>query len=311
MNAASALAGPENPSSPTRTLCLGGLTIRLIGSGASAPLIEPISQRFLVDSEVTPTITLEVGEGDPAEFEKLASQKPFFDSGGTWKLYREDKTLVYAVTVPIFGDIPYRFLEVANDFSTGRLLINPKAGVPEHCLFPLAFPLDELLVANLLTLPGNEGVLLHACAVTDPDGNAYVFVGQSGDGKSTTARIWAAREGMTILTDERVIIRRHEDGFFVHGTPWHGDQLAAVPGRARISGIFILRKAPANSVTETRPSLASALLFARSFPPLHNPESLAATAAFLESLVTNVPCRELHFLPDSSVVDFVRGLYAA
>jgi hypothetical protein len=310
MNAASATAESENSSSPTRTLSLGGLTIRLIGSGASVPLIEPVSRRFLVDSDEQPTIALEIGEGDPAEFEKLARQKPFFDSGGTWKLYREDGKLIYAVTVPIFGDIPYRFLEVADDFSTGRLLLNPKAGVPENCLFPLAFPLDELLIANLLTLPGNEGVLLHACAVTDPDGNAFVFVGQSGDGKSTTARLWAARDGMTILTDERIIIRRHDDGFYVYGTPWHGDQLAAVADRAKISGLFILRKGQTNAVTETRPSLASALLFARCFPPLHSPESLSATAAFLESLVTNVSCRELHFLPDNSAVDFVRGLFA-
>lgn len=309
MNAASATAEPENSSSPTRILSLGGLAIRLIGSGLSIPLIEPVSQRFLVeDREESPAISLEIAEGAPAEFEKWAAQKPFFDSGGTWKLYREDRKLIYTVTVPIFGETPYRFLEVTEDFSSGRLVINPNAGVPENCLFPLAFPLDELLVANLLTLPGLEGALLHACAVTTPDGRAFVFAGQSGDGKSTTARLWAAREGMTILTDERVIIRRHDDGFYVYGTPWHGDQMAAVADRARISGIFILRKGPTNTVTETRPSLASALLFARCFPPLHSPESLSATAGFLESLVTNVSCRELHFFPDASVVDFVRGL---
>lgn len=310
MNAASATAEPEIPSSPTRTLFLGGLIIRLIGSGTSIPLIEPVSERFLVENRgEEPTISLEISEGTAAEFEKWASQKPFFDSGGTWKLHQENRKLIYTVTVPIFGETPYRFLEVAEDFSSGRLVINPNAGVPENCLFPLAFPLDELLIANLLTLPGNEGVLLHACAVTTPDGQAFVFVGQSGDGKSTTARLWAECEGMTILTDERVILRRHDDGFYVYGTPWHGDQMAAVADRAKISGVFILRKGSTNTVTDTRPSLASALLFARCFPPLHSPESLSATVAFLESLVTNVPCRELHFVPDASAVDFVRGLY--
>lgn len=311
MNAASATAEPESHLSPTRTLSLGGLTIRLVGSGPSNPLIEPVSERFLVDSgDEAPTISLEIVAGIPAEFEKWSAQQPFFDSGGTWKLYREADKLVYTVTVPIFGETPYRFLEVRDDFSSGRLVVNPNAGVPENCLFPLAFPLDELLIANLLTRPGMEGVLLHACAVTTPDGRAFVFVGQSGDGKSTTARLWAAREGMTILTDERVIIRRHDDGFYVYGTPWHGDQMAAVADRARISGIFILRKGPTNTVTDTRPGLASALLFARCFPPLHSPESLSATAEFLESLVTNVSCRELHFFPDPSVVDFVRELVA-
>ena len=48
-------------------------------------------------------------------------------------------------------------------------------------------------------------------------------------------------------------------------------------------------------------------LFACSFPPFYNPNALNFTLGFLEDVVKNVPCYELKFTPDKSVVEFIKG----
>src|SRR5215469_6722666 len=47
---------------------------------------------------------------------------------------------------------------------------------------------------------------VHACGVEDSDGRAYHFVGQSGAGKPTTARLWHKARGIHVLSDDRIIL---------------------------------------------------------------------------------------------------------
>jgi len=51
---------------------------------------------------------------------------------------------------------------------------------------------------------------------------------------------------------------------------------------------------------------AAARLFACSFPPFYSASGLDFTLAALDAVTAAVPCRELGFVPDPTVVDFVR-----
>ena len=55
-----------------------------------------------------------------------------------------------------------------------------------------------------------RGILQDACTLLDGE-QGILFSGKSGDGKSTLAKLWIAREGIKLLNDDRVIVH-FEDG---------------------------------------------------------------------------------------------------
>lgn len=149
------------------------------------------------------------------------------------------------------------------------------------------------------------GIMLHSCGVVDQD-KGYVFAGISGNGKSTTARLWEGLAGVQILNDDHTIIRKINGQFQVFGTPWHGLGGMAAAADAPLERVYILRHAVENKATRITPARAAAALLVRTFAPLWNAEMMAFTLAFLEDLCTTVPVYELGFVPDRSAVDYVR-----
>ena len=139
---------------------------------------------------------------------------------------------------------------------------------------PLGYPLDELLIMHRLTQ--EKAIELHGCGIVRPDGTGNLFVGHSGAGKSTTTRLWTAREDVEVLSDDRIIVRRETvaktERMRMYGTPWHGEAMYASPRSAPLARIFILEHGHGNVITRLSPSQAVAELFARSFVPFHRHE---------------------------------------
>ena len=106
--------------------------------------------------------------------------------------------------------------------------------------------------------------------LVDPEGRGHLFVGQSGAGKSTMARFWAGREGVRILSDDRIILRQIRGEIWMYGTPWHGEARHALPEKARLAGYIFCnrvrktnwsrcprrRRSPASSPAVFRPFTA-------------------------------------------------------
>jgi hypothetical protein len=143
--------------------------------------------------------------------------------------------------------------------------------------------------------------------VRDTDGRGYLFVGQSGAGKTTLARLWLAKKEGLILSDDRVVLRRDEEGLWMHGTPWHGEEPLASPERARLSAIFFLEQAGRHGLRPVAGANAVARLFAACFPSFYSAPAIDFTLGFLAAAAQRVPCFELRFAPTGSVVAFVRG----
>ena len=226
-----------------------------------------------------------------------------FDSGLVWQLYRDRDDYIFTFTSPVFGPAPYRVARFNSSFTRGEVWLRDACLGGEFPLKPLDYPLDELLMINLLAR--GRGVEVHACGVIDADGAAYLFAGQSGAGKSTIARLWC-RAGATILSDDRLILRLRDGKVWVYGTPWHGEEQFGCPGAAALSRIFFLAHAPENRATPVTEARAAALLFARAFPPFHDRAGLDFTLQFLGDVMNRVPAAQLAFVPDPAVIDFVR-----
>ena len=229
-----------------------------------------------------------------------------FDSGATWRLCERDGVFQFDFSAPFFGEEPYKRLLVDHRFRRATLQMNESCAVRSS--FPgaaLSYPLDELLIMHRLTQ--EKAIELHCCGIVRPDGTGNLFVGHSGAGKSTTTRLWLAREDVQILSDDRIIVRRNtpEDRstMRMYGTPWHGEAMFASPGSALLKRIFILQHGHGNVLTRLSPSQAVAELFARSFVPFHRHEYVDSALEFLQELVAAVPCYRYDFEPNEAAVE--------
>jgi hypothetical protein len=175
----------------------------------------------------------------------------------------------------------------------------------DYLAAPLEYPLDELLIMHRLSQ--EKAIELHSCGIVRPDGTGNLFVGHSGAGKSTTTRLWTAREDVEVLSDDRIIVRRDVADIAgcmrMYGTPWHGEAAYASPASAPLARILILEHGHGNVLTPLSPSQAVAELFARSFVPFHRHEYVDSALQFLQELVDAVPCYRYAFEPNEAAVE--------
>jgi hypothetical protein len=188
-----------------------------------------------------------------------------------------------------------------------NLFLNREVLGPGVQVSPLEYPVDELLVTHWLS--HGRGVELHGCGLIDAEKGSFLFLGHSGAGKSTTSRLWNSSRQVKILSDDRIIIRKHDSQFWMYGTPWHGEAGFASAASAPIERIFILEHGSSNRIAAMSPVEAVGELFARSFVPFYSPRALDSTLAYLQDLVTHVPCYRFQFLPDSSAVEMALNFY--
>jgi len=153
-----------------------------------------------------------------------------------------------------------------------------------------------------------HGVIVHAAAVV-VDGEGWVFAGPHGAGKSTLARLFKTRPGVTVLNDDRVVVREVHGRWRVFGTPWAGSARLNADATASIRGICLIRHGRATTPTRLPPAQAAARLLARCLHPYWDRAAAAALLATIARIASDVPCYDFPFVPSFRSV--VRGIHAA
>ena len=267
--------------------------------------VDEATGKFLV-APSDPNATVTAGWGDPGG---ASSGELVFDSGGVWKLYRDGTRQRFVFSSAALGPLPYKEATFNSDFTSGEVTLRRTCFQPAQGLWPLEYPLDELLLQGLLAR--GRGAEIHACGIADASDRGLLVVGQSGAGKTTMARLWEGVGGAKVLSDDRIILRRVGDSFTMYGTPWHGEAALAEPASAPLTGVFFLEHGAANTLVPVRGATAATRLFASGFPPFFDRDGLDFTLKFLGDLVAEVPCHELCFAPDNRVVEFVQSWAAS
>ena len=295
--------------SHTLALDIAGLTIELDSAG-DLPIDAEGAARKFVRADLPSTgaprradVKLRAVWGEPTE---PPAADLLFDPGkGLWRLYRIGGKNRFVFTAPLLGPVPYQAATFNEDFTDGEIEIRRDVFGHRLPVYPLQYPLDELLMVHLLS--HGRGVEVHGSGIVSADGVGTLFAGQSGAGKTTMAKLWLSEPDITILSDERVVLRQEGGEIWMYGTPWHGDGRIANQGRARLGRVFFLRHAEQNGLAAVSPTVSVARLFACGFAPFHRPQGLDYTLQFLEQVAQRCDCRELGFRPDRSAVDFVRA----
>jgi hypothetical protein len=164
---------------------------------------------------------------------------------------------------------------------------------------PFVHPLDQLLM--MYTLAERDGAIFHACAV-EFEGKGFLLPGRSGAGKTTISRFFAAK-GHKLLSDDRVVGRKIKNEFYAFGTPWAGDAGIAENRKLPLKGIFFLRQSSDNRIEKITPAAAAERLMPVTSVPWFDEKTMSGILSFCDDLIDKVPSYELHFTPDSKVVD--------
>lgn len=233
------------------------------------------------------------------------TEAPAFDSKGTWRLFRHDgRDVFHVLAVTPHGPVPYAELSLDPGDRTGEVVLDRSSFAEDESFEAIPYPLPELLAVRLLG--AGRGVELHACGVVDEGGAGFLFAGHSGDGKTTMARLWMDRPGVTVLSDDRIIVRRERGQFWMYGTPWHGEARLASNRRVPLTAVFFLERGARNRLYSVSPASAAAMLFARSFPPFYDASMLEFVAGFLGECGSEVRCSRLAFVPDPRICTHVK-----
>jgi hypothetical protein len=276
-----------------------------IGIGyADESLRRPLSEtvrRFAVSS-ASPDLTITVA---PIRESLPPTGRILFESAAVWRAYDDAGGFRIDCWSDLFGDVPYKAAFFDREFRTGRILVRPEVFEANPEMHALDYPLDEVVVAHLLGR--GRGVELHGCGIIDRDGRGQLFVGQSGAGKTTTARVWLADGDYEIVSDDRVIVRYVEGEWRMFGTPWHGEAELSSPLSAPLGAIHLLVQASHTELVTLPPARAAAALFGCTFPPFYDADAVAFTLECLDRIVRDLPVRALRFLPDRSVIDCIRS----
>jgi len=152
-----------------------------------------------------------------------------------------------------------------------------------------------------------DALWLHAAGIVR-NGKGQVFFGPSGAGKTTVAAL-AGKWG-ELLCDENVVVRPGPDGPKLFSTPFWGhstppELIRRVNRRARLTGLYALRQAPAFALERLSAAEAVMALLGTEKVATERAESASAWLDVAERLVTQVAVYRLDFRPTAELWEFL------
>jgi hypothetical protein len=269
---------------------IAGITTEVIRQGSSFNYkLDEVYRQF--SSNKKPQIKITVSK---ERFPETANLKKIFDSSASWQLYRNSRHYIFT--------LPFQRLYITHDFTEGKFY---RRCADSDDFFPWRYPFDQLLMIGYLGKA--KGVMVHSCGVFF-NGEGMLFLGASGTGKSTLSSV-LSKQGASILSDDRIVIRKDSNGAFIYGTPWQGEAQFSLSKRAPLKKIFFIKHAQKNYIQEIKPADALARFISCSFIPFWNKKGIEFTIDFFSQLLIDYPVYEFGFVPDISAYHFVQSKY--
>jgi hypothetical protein len=191
--------------------------------------------------------------------------------------------------------------------------INEKDGIG-YLRLSSAYPIEDidyfLRVALALVAHNADNVLMHTAGIIR-NGQAYLFFGHSGSGKTTICRssqITSSLDEYTILNDDLILLQPHGKMWLAYGTPfWNPTQIEPSNKNAPIAGMYYLIQDKRVFTQNLSKSMAIAALLSN-IPVI--PQDTVRSIHMLNLLnqiQNSVPVYELHFLPDNSFWNVIQA----
>jgi len=219
-----------------------------------------------------------------------------FDSGDSCHEVYHLSDGGYAIVI---SDVAHRRccdLVVNADFSQGRVRLTDDTRLQSFGLN------NTLMLMYAFSTADKNTLLMHASVVTY-HGKGYMFLGESGTGKSTHTANWLRYIPDTaLLNDDNPVVRFVDGQTRVFGSPWSGKTPCYKNEEALVGGFVQLKQAPYNIIRCTTPVEAFAYLLPSCSVMKWDKRVYLGICDTLKYVMESTPTYFLENLPDEAAV---------
>ena len=211
-----------------------------------------------------------------------------------WSVWKHGQSLFIKTDLPFRGNESAAVLHFSLSDTEWNLYVD-NGNQPVD---PFEYPLDGLILYYLTLIKGD--ILIHASAVNF-DGAGYVFSGKSGKGKTTMARLWESC-GAKIIHDDRLIIRKSDNGYKMYNAPAYGDE---TPETSTLNKLYVIEHGAANNIAVLKDAAAASSVMINCIQHNWSAEIIAQTLACVSALCESVTVMRLAFRPQKDIVKYI------
>ena len=144
-----------------------------------------------------------------------------------------------------------------------------------------------------------DGLPLHASLV-EKDGFGVIFLGPSGMGKSTQAKLWEKYLGADFLIGDRPGMRKIDGKWYGFGMPWDGKDAIYRQNTVPVLALVWLEQAKENHITPVNPVQAMSVMLKQAMMPVWDDMAMDGATALMGALAQELPMYHLCCLPDEA-----------
>ena len=190
------------------------------------------------------------------------------------------------------------FFVIDEDGKTGCYYSAERMG-PRTTMFQVN---TSLMIFYTFATAPHSTLLLHSSMVRHR-GEANLFFGVSGTGKSTHSRLWLEHvRGCDLMNDDNPVIRFRDGRLMAYGSPWSGKTLCYRNVCAPVRALVRLEQAPENRIDRLEALEAYASVVAAASTIRWNSAVMDLIVPTVERVAMNVPCWHLGCRPDAEAV---------
>lgn len=144
-----------------------------------------------------------------------------------------------------------------------------------------------------------DGLPLHTSLV-EKDGFGVIFLGPSGMGKSTQAKLWQQYLGADFLIGDRPGMRKIDGMWYGFGMPWDGKDNIHRQVSAPVRALVWLEQAKENHIEPMNYVQAMLVMLKQAMTPMWDDMAMNGAMTLMSALAREIPMYRLRCLPDEA-----------
>lgn len=256
------------------------------------PSLEP----FLTEDEGAPLFSLTVDNSIAPSWR--GTRVGFFPCpSASFEVYRQDDG-AYQILVLEDGKIPCAFVQSDSEYRNFSIATR---GSRQDMAFGLE---NSLMVIYTLCTASHETLLVHS-SVVENNSKGYMFLGVSGQGKSTHSDMWVNHiPGSTLINDDNPVIRIAADGTpIVYGSPWSGKRPIYKNVHYPIGGFASIEQEKENRIHKESIPVAFGILLSSCSTMKFDKDIHIKICGTVSKVLEKVPVHTLYCRPDKEAAE--------
>ena len=257
---------------------------------------------FAAPMPYTHTFTLRLG--DPRELEEkrawalgcpVAYETEYFtihDTGDGWAFVNKAHRIEWIHRV-LLCDRTYNDMTA---FVTERPYYSNSKGRYKPVPLPISSTIRAACEAGMVM---RDGLPLHASLV-EKDGFGVIFLGPSGMGKSTQAKLWEMYLGADFLIGDRPGLRKIDGQWIGFGMPWDGKDAIYRQVSVPVRALIWLEQAKENHIELMNNVQAMTVMLKQAMMPVWDDKAMDGASVLMGALARELPMFHLRCLPDEA-----------